>query len=320
MKKFFKHLGLGLGGLLVLSGVGLTGVQVLGPRSRPASPEKVEATAERIERGRYLAHHVGACFSCHGQRDTTSMSQHVVPGTEGFAGGCDPDFPGKVCFSNISSHPTAGLGGWTDGEVMRAIREGLSRDGRSLAPLMPYESYRSFSDEDTRALVAYLRTLPASAEPSPVSELPFPLSVVVKLIPSPLEGAVAHPSPTDTVAYGRYLTTVSGCGGCHGDDFAGGGLTLDTPMGPVVAANITPDVETGIGQMTRENFIFRFKAYQQLDPSLKMTPQTVTYMPWGLFAGMTEADLGAIYDYLRTVPAVRKQVIVHPQPREVAAN
>jgi len=320
MKKFFKFIGMGLGGLLVLLGAAVTGVQVSMPRSNPASTEKVDATPERVERGRYLVNHVGACFSCHGKQDYSSMSQPVVPGTEGFAGGCDPGFPGNVCFSNITSHPTAGIGGWTDGEVMRAIREGISRDGHALAPLMPYESYRAFSDEDIQSIVAYLRTLPPSDKPAPTTELPFPLNVVVKLMPSPVDGPVAHPSASDTVATGRYLATVAGCSGCHGSDFAGGNRTIETSKGPVVMANITPDTQHGIGGMTRENFITRFKLYQMLDPALKVTPQTVTIMPWGLYAGMSEADLGAIYDYLRTVPAVNKQVITRPKAREFAAK
>ena len=55
---------------------------------------------------------------------------------------------------------STGIGNWTDGEVIRAIREGVSRDGQALFPLMPYAGFRHMSDEDVYALVAYLRTLP----------------------------------------------------------------------------------------------------------------------------------------------------------------
>ena len=71
------------------------------------------------------------------------------------------DFPGKLCVPNITSHATAGIGEWTDGEILRAIREGIGRDGRALFPMMPYTEYRKMSDEDAHAVVAYLRTLPA---------------------------------------------------------------------------------------------------------------------------------------------------------------
>ncbi|HEX8440706.1 cytochrome c [Archangium sp.] len=320
MKKILKYIGIGFGGLFVLLGMAITVAASMDPRSRPASTEKVEATPERIERGRYLANHVGICFACHAELNHESLSQRMVPGTEGFPGGCDPSFPGKVCFSNITSHPTAGIGGWSDGEVIRAIREGISRDGRPLAPLMPYGAYKSFSDEDTKALVAYLRTLAPSDKVSPVSELPPPLKIAMKFMPAPVEEPVAHPAATDTVAYGRYLTSVAACGDCHGKDFSGGGIEFHTPVGPVLGANITPDPETGIGAMTREGFINLFKAYKDLDPALKMNAQTASHMPWSLYAGMKEEDLGAIFDYLRTVPAVRKQVVIRPQARAEAAH
>src|SRR5216110_697497 len=69
--------------------------------------------------------------------------------------------PGKICFPNLTPDPETGLGAWTDGEILRAIREGVSRDGRALFPMMPYTEFRALSDEDTRAIVAYLRTMPA---------------------------------------------------------------------------------------------------------------------------------------------------------------
>ncbi len=318
MKRVLKYIGIGLGGLLLLAGTAVTVMLVKGPASRPPSEEKVEATPERLERGHYLANSVMTCFFCHGERKQALMVQPVVQGSEG-AGSCHTgDFPGKLCFSNITPHPAAGIGAWTDGEVMRAIREGIGRDGRPLFPVMPYRVYRNLSDEDARALVAYLRTVAPLDKVVPPSEVNFPVNLLIQGMPQPLEGAIPPP-PTEGVAYGRYLTTIAGCMDCHGADFSGGEMVIPTPLGRVVAANISPDKETGIGQWSRGVFISRFKSYLSIDPEQSATPKTTTEMPWLQYAGMTEKDLGAIYDYLMSVPAVRKQVVVRPDANAAQA-
>ena len=65
--------------------------------------------------------------------------------------------------------------------------------------------------------------------------------------------------------------------------------------------------------MTREAFIQRFKGCAQLDSSLPAVPGTLSTMPWVSYAGMTEEDLGAIYDYLRTVKPTRNAVVTRPK-------
>ena len=62
--------------------------------------------------------------------------------------------------ANITSHPTKGIGAWTDEEIKRAIADGVSRDGRKLKPPMDFGSYRRINDSDLGAIVAYLRTVP----------------------------------------------------------------------------------------------------------------------------------------------------------------
>jgi hypothetical protein len=125
---------------------------------------------------------------------------------------------------------------------------------------------------------------------------------------------------TDAVAYGEYIVNAAGCFDCHtrqekgsyvGEPFAGD-FTFELPGGTLRSPNITPH-GTGIGGWTREQFIARFKQYA--DSSY--TPQPVdmmkgdfqTLMPWMMYAGMTEADLGAMYDYLRTVKPVENSVV-----------
>ena len=81
------------------------------------------------------------------------------------------------------------------------------------------------------------------------------------------------------------------------------------PWGRVVTANLTPAPHTYLGQATKEQFIGRFRSFASFDSSNAPTPPPGqnTVMPWLAFAHMTDEDLGAIYDYLKTVkpdPAV----------------
>lgn len=110
----------------------------------------------------------------------------------GFPFGPDYGVPGAVQAQNITADKETGIGGWTDGEVLRAIREGVTHDGTALFPMMPYQSYARLSDDDGMAIVAYLRTLPAVNHPIAKRELKFPVNFIVKFMPQPLTGPVAQ--------------------------------------------------------------------------------------------------------------------------------
>lgn len=86
------------------------------------------------------------------------------------------------------------------------------------------------------------------------------------------------------------------------------------PWGRNITPNLTPAPSTFIGRATREEFIGRFKAFDGIAPeSAPVAPKgRNTVMPWLAYSGMTEEDLGAIYDYLRTLPPVEHQVNAFP--------
>src|SRR5262245_57466467 len=108
------------------------------PRTAPPRSITIERTPDRVARGEYLAVHVSACIDCHSTRDFTRFAAPVVPGTEGMGGfefGANIDFPGSIYAKNITP---AALGSWTDGEILRAITDGVSKDGSPLFPVMPY--------------------------------------------------------------------------------------------------------------------------------------------------------------------------------------
>ncbi len=294
---------------------GGTYVGTYSPAQRPALELTIERTPERVERGRYLVENVTGCAHCHGDRDWTryggpAKSEKRLGGGRCFTGG----FPGTMCVPNLTPDEATGLGRWSDGEILRALREGVDRDGRALFPMMPYHVYRHLSDDDATAIVAYLRALEPVANPQPATDIAFPVSFFIKQIPEPLAAPVEAPDPADTVRQGELLAKVAGCEFCHtpiderhqllpGMAFAGGHRHRG-PFGAVHAPNLTPHA-TGMGSRTRAEFIGIFKAFAGAgeDP-IAATPETNTPMPWADFAQMTEDDLGAIYDYLRTVAPV----------------
>lgn len=122
-----------------------------------------EATfADPVKRGGYLAT-IGHCMECHsawsrGVSDfTTGLGRggRPFPPREGTPEGTPPSIA-----ANITSHPTAGIGAWTDPEIARAITQGISRDGRALKPPMAFSFYADLKNADLAAIIAYLRTVP----------------------------------------------------------------------------------------------------------------------------------------------------------------
>lgn len=317
-KKLLKYVGV----VVLVLALGVAGLvtyvtQAL-PNVGPAPDLKVEATPERIARGKYLAHHVAVCIDCHSERDWTKFAGPLKPGSFGKGGEAFDQqfgFPGAFYARNITP---AGIGGWTDGELYRAITTGVTREGKPLFGIMPYEQYGRMDPEDIKSIIAYIRTLPRVEHEVKPSKADFPVNIILHLMPKKAEPQT-KPAPTDTLAYGKYLTNASGCIVCHtkqdkgkvvGPEYAGG---FEFPLGNgavVRSMNITPHA-TGIASMTREQFVARFKLYADTAtlPAVDMNRgELQTVMPWAMYAGMTEQDLGAIYDYLRTVPAVESRV------------
>jgi mono/diheme cytochrome c family protein len=319
MKKFLKILGVLLLILTVVIAGAVTYVSTALPDVGPPPDLTVEVTPERLERGAYLANHVALCMDCHSTRDWGTFAGPPTPGTEGVGGEVfdqNLGFPGKFVSRNIT--PT-GVGHWTDGELYRAITAGVSRDGSPLFPVMPWEIYGQMDPEDIHSIIAYIRSLPAVDGANTPSEPEFPFTLIMRTLPK--QGQPKRlPGRDEGLVYGEYMTLAGGCADCHtkqekgkkvGEPFAGG-FEFQLPGGTLRTPNLTPH-ETGLANWSREQFIARFKMYE--DSSY--TPHAVdmfkgdfqTIMPWTMYAGMTEHDLGAIYDYLRTVKPVDNSVV-----------
>ncbi len=288
------------------------------PKVGPAEDIAITASPEMMARGEYLFNHVAICVGCHSTLDVTKYGMPVKPGTEGKGG---ENFAAYVKLRGLLQAPNitpAAIKDWTDGELLRAITEGVNKDGKSLFPMMPYPNYGALDRKDMEAIVAYTRTLAPIENQTPETQLPVPLNIIVKMMPRKAEFAT-RPDTSDLVAHGKYLVTMASCGECHtqrikgeapaGMEFAGG-MEFELPFGTVRSVNITPDSATGIGSWTREEFIDKFKMYDPADyvaAEVGMDGAN-TVMPWIQYAGMSKYDLGAIYSYLRTLKPVTNLV------------
>lgn len=279
---------------------------------------KVEDTSRQIERGKYLANHVAVCIDCHSDRNWSKFSGPIIEGTLGKGGELFDEkmgLPGTIYAKNITPY---NLNNWTDSEVYHIITTGVNRDGEPIFPLMPYRQYRYMDPNDIKAIIAYIRTLEPIKNETPETTINFPVNLIMRTFPKPA-APIERPPATDTIAYGRYMTTISACTGCHTpenngfkieDLYLAGGFEFQMPGGTIRSSNITPHKETGIGTWSEQEFIDRFKMYDVPTDSLPSSSEKGfnTVMPWKMYAGMKESDLKAIYAYLKTVTPIENKV------------
>ncbi|MFN3326303.1 MAG: c-type cytochrome [Bryobacteraceae bacterium] len=319
-------------GVVLLAAAGFSYLYFRKPAMAAPLDIQVELTPERIARGKYLFEVVANCDVCHSEHDFTRFGAPIVVSGRGKGGPFpEDDLPGKVYAPNITPDPETGIGNWTDGEKIRAIREGVSRDGRALFPLMPYPAFRHMSDEDVYAIVAYLNTLPPVRNPVPTTELDFPVWMLIKGEPRPVGRAVPPPDRSKKQLYGEYLVTLAECEVCHtpgegpsmdlSKRFAGGRRFGFQGM-EVYSANISPDPETGIGKWSKQRFMDRIKWYRTYveTGSPDAGPEKFTVMPWLHFSQMEDEDLEAIYTYLQSRTPVHNRVEPHPSQKDDPGN
>lgn len=311
MKPLKKILVVVVSVLVVVVVVGLPAVvgirPIIGAKARALTNRTFERTPARLERGRYLVTSAQTpCMLCHSPMDTSGGTFRVKDGMALAGRNWEPDGLPFVTAPNLTSDPETGAGAWSDDQLARAIREGIGHDGRTLFPVMPYEHYRTMSDEDLASIVVYLRSLPPIRNPLPPSKVPFPLSRLINGVPQPVEGEVTADLST-AEKRGQYITNLAVCSECHspmddqgnkvpGMDFAGGNVMIYADV-KAAAANLTP-AANGIPYYTEDLFIETIRTGKVR--SRELNPM----MPTRYFRNFTDQDLKDVFAYLKTLTPV----------------
>jgi mono/diheme cytochrome c family protein len=266
------------------------------------SPARTETL---LERGAYLMNGVAGCGNCH---SPFGANGPIDPELSGGPAIVTPVFTAHP--PNITPDTETGIGTWTDQQIITAIRDGKRPDGTVIRPPMPVGLYRGISDTDVRAIVAYLRSVPAVHHQVPAADYRIPVPPGY----GPPVGSVPEVPRTDRVAYGAYLGRMAHCLHCHtplnskgARDYDGmpgaGGLDLTGPWGAAVSANITPDPETGIGGWTDRQIKQALTQGVRPDGSVLGLPMPVYYL-----RNVSDDDLDAIIAWLRTLRPIQHRV------------
>jgi len=282
--RLLKWGGAGLAALLstitaIVSVMLIVGLLKAHSRSAPTAVMKVEGSPEQIRRGQEITD--SFCSACHTKTGTLT-------------GGVDigEHFPVNVG-SLVSSNLTH-LGSWTDGDIFSAIRNGVDRDGHWLI-VMTITNASRLSDEDTRSVIAYLRSLPPSGQPTPnppdrISALGL-LMLGAGMLPmgKPVSTAViTAPAKSPTAKYGEYIISWQDCRECHGKDLTGGVPGQLPPLGP--------DLHF-VKEWKFEEFLTAMRT--GVDPN---GHEIGKQMPWQVVGRMSNDDLRALYEYLAHLP------------------
>jgi mono/diheme cytochrome c family protein len=241
-------------------------------------------TPERIARGKQIS---AICGECH----SAKLGGPLV-GQNFFANGEGPPV-GTLYAPNLT--PAGEISEWSDGEVIRAIREGVHQSGRMLL-IMPSKAFHHMSDEDVQSVVAYLRSQPPAGTRSPAARINvlgaefFGTGMFPTYAQPSITAPVVAPRAGPDAVYGKYLVSIANCADCHGEDLRG-----RAPKGPGPPA--APNMIAIASQWDADGFVKTFRT--GVDPrGHKLAPG----MPWQSIANFaSDDDLRAIYYYLKTL-------------------
>ncbi len=290
-KTLFKWAAIAVGALLGVA-ILVLGFKVMGfnravARVYDVSPLSVTASQDSavIARGEHLASSIGGCRGCHGL------------GLQGTAG--EPMGPIGVIHTPNLTTGAGGIGGsYSDGELARAVRHGINRDGRTLL-FMPASDFNWWPDEDLVAIVSYIRSVPPIDNETEKSEVRLLGKLLDQfgLLPLTVAARIDHdaprpdvPDPEPTATYGGFVATV--CAGCHGPGLTGGRIP-GTPAEIPAPANLTPH-ETGLATWTEDDFVTAL--FTGVRPDGRTLDEFMPRMDT-----MSEIETAALWAYLRSL-------------------
>ena len=272
-----------------------------------------------IARGEYLVYGPAHCVECHSKSfvEFQKVVNHEKVPLQGGTPFAAPPL-GVIYSKNLTPDAETGIGRYSDGQVARMMRFNVRPDGRaSVAPMMPFHN---MSDEDMIAIISFLRSEPAVRNEVPANEWTIPGKIIRSISSSfkPRTIEAVHPpkvAPEEkpTRERGEYLARyVANCVGCHtplhdttfepiGPEFSGGEEFEPMPLPGVDmqtwfrTPNITPQKGSALMKFPdRATFVARFKVGGRQHPG--------TPMPWEAYARMSGDDVGALYEFLRSLP------------------
>ena len=191
---------------------------------RELYPISADISPVGVARGKYLMEEAILCTeACHSEFGKT------------LAGGYEQINEGPVsvlwAVPNITQDVDTGIGGWTDSEIARAIREGIDNEGVGLA-VMPSYNYRVLSDAD---VAGYLRSVEPEINKVPEFDGNFIAKIMLALglfgldpVGESISEEQFNPQQ-GTLENGRYMLSLGDCSACHKENLAGGALPLSSP-------------------------------------------------------------------------------------------
>jgi mono/diheme cytochrome c family protein len=273
-------------------------------------------SADLVTRGRYLTR-AADCEVC-----------HTTEGGQPFAGGRTFPTPFGVLYSpNITADRETGIGSWTDEDFIRAVHEGISKDGQRLYPAFPYESYTLLADEDVRAIKAYLFSLPVAHATAPPNGLKFPFNQRWLMgIWSAFYNSDRRFQPFEDRSpewnRGAYLVEALGhCGDCHTPRNIAQALDNRRKFAGAVADgwrayNITQDRVSGVGAWSNDELIEYLSAGHAAGHGSAGGPMAEVVD--ASLSTLAPADIRAMVAYLRSAPAIRTPHM--PSPKAIPAS
>jgi len=268
-------------------------------------------STDPLEHGKYLTE-AADCEAC-----------HTVEGGQPFAGGRPFDTEYGTLYSpNITPDPETGIGSWSDAEFLRAVHEGVGKDGKNLYPAFPYNSYTQLADEDVLAIKKYLFSLAPVKNKAPESTLRAPynnrgLMKIWGALYNPKERFQPVAEKSASWNRGAYLAEALGhCGDCHTPRTALQALDNRRKYAGGMAEgwrayNLSSDKESGIGawsQQDIENYLRtghthnRGSAFGPMAQAVHLS-----------FQKLTPSDVSALVEYVRSVPAVSSPDLPAPK-------
>jgi mono/diheme cytochrome c family protein len=260
------------------------------------------AQADPVKRGEYLVR-AGDCLTC-----------HTAPDGKAFAGGYAFKLPfGTIYSANITPDTQTGIGNWSDADFLRAMHDGIAKNGEYLYPAFPYPYYTLLTDNDVLAIKTYLFSLkPVHSQPPP-DDLKFPFNQRYLLrfwniLFNPDRRFQPNSGRPPQWNRGAYLTEALGhCDDCHtptnfamapDENQKFGGSLIDGWK----AYNISADRERGVGSWTVEQlgaYLADGHAPERSSASGPMS-SAVGYS----LRFLTTGDIQAMEAYIKSVPAI----------------